>query len=77
MVQERDGREPSIHDSPRLQPHWERKSLEFNAGERQLDIRVDFQRRASFSCPECGALSKVHDTEEKAWHHLTKDPGLL
>ena len=53
-----------------LQPPWEVKSLEFNAGERRLDILVDFQRGASFPCPECGAPSKAHDTEEKTWRHL-------
>lgn len=48
-----------------LQPPWEVKSLEFNAHERRLDILVDFQRGASFPCPECGAPSKAHDTEER------------
>jgi transposase len=53
-----------------LQPPWEVKSLEFNAREHRLDILVDFQRGASFPCPECGAPSKAHDTEEKTWRHL-------
>ena len=53
-----------------LQPPWEVKSLEFNAHEHRLDILVDFQRGASFPCPECGTPSKAHDTEEKTWRHL-------
>lgn len=53
-----------------LQPPWEVKSLEFNSSEHRLDILVDFQRGASFPCPECGAPSKAHDTEEKTWRHL-------
>lgn len=53
-----------------LQPPWEVKSLDFNADERRLDIVVDFERGASFPCPECGAPSKAHDTVERTWRHL-------
>ena len=31
---------------------------------------MDFQRGASFPCPECGRPSKAHDTEERTWRHL-------
>ncbi len=53
-----------------LQPPWEVETLDFDAGERRLDIRVDFKRGASFPCPVCGKPAKAHDTEEKTWRHL-------
>ena len=53
-----------------LQPPWEVKSLDFSVEARRLDIRVDFERGASFPCPECGRPSKAHDTEERTWRHL-------
>lgn len=53
-----------------LQPPWEVASLDFDLGKRRLDIRVDFQRGASFPCPVCGKPSKAHDTEERTWRHL-------
>jgi len=53
-----------------LKSPWEVRTLDFNAGERRLDILVDFERGASFPCPTCGQPSKVHDTEEKTWRHL-------
>jgi transposase len=43
----------------------------FDAGERRLELRIDFERGATLSCPECGVEGcKVHDVEEKAWRHL-------
>jgi transposase len=53
-----------------LQSPWEVKSLDFNVSEKRLDIRVDFQKGASFPCPLCGSPSKAHDTEERTWRHL-------
>ena len=53
-----------------LQPPWKVESLDFDAGEQRLDIRVDFQKGASFPCPICGKASKAHDTEERTWRHL-------
>jgi transposase len=53
-----------------LQSPWEVKSLQFSVEEKRLDIQVDFERGASFPCPECGRPAKAHDTEEKTWRHL-------
>lgn len=53
-----------------LSSPWEVKELAFTAESRRLDIRIDFLKGSSFPCPECGELSKVHDTEEKTWRHL-------
>jgi transposase len=53
-----------------LQPPWEVKALDFSLEAKRLDIRVDFERGASFPCPECGKPAKAHDTEEKTWRHL-------
>ena len=54
-----------------LQAPWEVKNLQFDGETRRLDIVLDFTRGANFPCPVCGVLSKVHDTEEKTWRHLT------
>lgn len=53
-----------------LQAPWEVKSLQFSVENKRLDILVDFERGASFSCPVCGRPAKAHDTEEKTWRHL-------
>jgi transposase len=43
----------------------------FDAGERRLDIHLDFERGARFACVGCGrADCAVHDTREHSWRHL-------
>jgi transposase len=54
-----------------LEDPWTVVDLEFDAGKRRLDLRIDFPKGSRFACPECGAGGcKVHDTEEKTWRHL-------
>lgn len=54
-----------------LEEPWEVVGVEFDAGQRRLDLRIDFPRGARFVCPECGVGGcEVHDTEEKTWRHL-------
>ena len=54
-----------------LQEPWQVVDVEFDAGERRLDLGIDFPKGSRFSCPECGRQGlKVHDTEEKTWRHL-------
>ncbi|MGO9900860.1 MAG: ISL3 family transposase, partial [Solirubrobacteraceae bacterium] len=51
-----------------LEDPWTVVDLEFDAGKRRLDLRIDFPKGSRFACPECGAGGcKVHDTEEKTW----------
>jgi transposase len=43
----------------------------FDAGQRRLDLRIDFELGATFACPECGRDGcSVHDTSLKSWRHL-------
>ncbi|MGH2744540.1 MAG: ISL3 family transposase [Thermoleophilaceae bacterium] len=43
----------------------------FDADQRRLELRIDFERGARFACPECDADGcEVHDTDEKRWRHL-------
>jgi transposase len=50
---------------------WRVVTIEFDAGQRRLDLRIDFEKGARFACPECDrAGCEVHDTEEKTWRHL-------
>ena len=50
---------------------WQVASVEFDAAQKRLDLRIDFAKGARFACPECGrADCPVHDTEEKTWRHL-------
>jgi len=54
-----------------LAPPWQVSSSEFDPQKRRLDIRIDFPRGSTFSCPGCGQNDvKAYDTEEKAWRHL-------
>ncbi len=42
-----------------------------DAGQRRLEVRIDFERGARFACPACErAGCEVHDTAEKTWRHL-------
>jgi len=43
----------------------------FDADQRRLELRIDFEWGARFACPECDAAGcEVHDTTEKTWRHL-------
>ena len=49
---------------------WLVEGIEFSKESKRLDIKISFQRGATFPCPVCGAQSPVHDTTEKEWRHL-------
>lgn len=50
---------------------WHVVRSEFDAKQRRLDVYLDFERGAVFSCAECGAAGcKAHDTVDKSWRHL-------
>lgn len=57
-----------------LSAPWRVSSIDFDAagseGRGQLDIHLDFERGARFTCPECSAEGHVHDTAERRWRHL-------
>ena len=54
-----------------LKPPWQVSSLVFNLEQKRLDIKIDFLRGSTFSCPECGQIDlKAYDTIEKSWRHL-------
>ena len=54
-----------------LTPPWQVLSSDFDPHQRRLDIKIDFPRGSTFSCPECGQNNvKAYDTEEKTWRHL-------
>jgi len=54
-----------------LAPPWTVVSCQFDAGQRRLDIGLDFPRGSRFPCPSCGQGDcPVHDTEPKSWRHL-------
>jgi len=54
-----------------LTPPWQVSASEFNLDEKRLDIRLDFPRGSTFSCPKCEQVGlKAFDTVEKTWRHL-------
>ena len=54
-----------------LAPPWQVSTAEFNPDEKRLDIRIDFPKGSTFTCPKCGQAGvKAHDTVEKTWRHL-------
>ena len=54
-----------------LKPPWQVSSAEFNLEQKRLDIKIDFVRGSTFSCPDCGQVAlKAYDTTEKSWRHL-------
>jgi transposase len=53
-----------------LTPPWQVSTAEFNPDEKRLDIRLDFPKGSTFSCPKCGSPASSYDTMEKTWRHL-------
>lgn len=53
-----------------ITPPWEVVGVEFSQENKRLDIKIDFIRGSTFSCPVCDAAAPVHDTTEKTWRHL-------
>lgn len=50
---------------------WKVVESSFDADERRLELRIDFERGARFPCPVCDTSGcPVHDTETKRWRHL-------
>jgi transposase len=50
---------------------WRVVESSFDADQRRLELRIDFERGARFACPECNhAGCEVHDSSEKRWRHL-------
>jgi len=53
-----------------ITPPWEVEEIEFSKENKRLDIKIGFQRGASFPCPVCGSPAPAYDTTEKTWRHL-------
>jgi len=53
-----------------ITPPWEVEGIEFSKEAKRLDIKIGFQRGATFACPVCGTPAPVYDTSEKTWRHL-------
>jgi len=54
-----------------LTPPWEVVKLDFDLGQKQLTIGVDFPAGSLFGCPECGVAGcGAHDTKPMRWRHL-------
>ncbi len=54
-----------------LQEPWRVATSTFDAGERRLDLRIEFSKGARFACADCGRSGcPVHDSTEKTWRHL-------
>jgi transposase len=53
-----------------ITPPWEVEGIEFSMENKRLDIKIGFQRGATFACPVCGTPTPAYDTTEKTWRHL-------
>lgn len=54
-----------------LSAPWRVAESSFDADQRRLELRIDFERGARLACPECDlAGCEVYDTAEKCWRHL-------
>jgi transposase len=49
---------------------WEIEEVRFDYDCRRLDIILDFQRGAAFTCCECGKPLTAYDTRIRKWRHL-------
>jgi len=53
-----------------IQAPWEIKDVRLDRERRRLDIVLDFQRGALFSCSECHRALAAYDTRMREWRHL-------
>ena len=53
-----------------IQPPWEIKEVRLDRERRRLDVVLDFQRGALFSCCECHRSLTAYDTRMREWRHL-------
>ncbi len=54
-----------------LTPPWQVSDAQFDPNTKRLDIRIDFPRGSTFTCPKCGQTGiKAYDTQDKSWRHL-------
>ena len=53
-----------------IQAPWEIKEVRLDRERRRLDIVLDFQRGALFSCPVCHSPLTAYDTRMREWRHL-------
>lgn len=50
---------------------WRVEHVGFDPEEQQLDLRLAHRRNATFTCPECGTRSPLHDhLPSRRWRHL-------
>jgi len=53
-----------------INPPWDVEGIEFSKEAKRLDIKISFQRGATFDCPVCGTPAPAYDTTDKTWRHL-------
>ena len=49
---------------------WQVEGIDFSEKNKRLDIKIGFNRGATFACPVCGTAAPAYDTKEKTWRHL-------
>lgn len=54
-----------------IEEPWYISEYKFDPEERTLDLYIDFEKGAKFTCPVCGAENaQPYDTSERKWRHL-------
>ena len=54
-----------------LEKPWKVVDIKFSKEEGRLDLKIDFQKGATFPCASCEEGDcPVHDTKERTWRHL-------
>jgi hypothetical protein len=48
-----------------INPPWDVEGIEFSKEAKRLDIKITFQRGATFDCPVCGTPAPAYDTTDK------------
>ena len=54
-----------------LERPWYVERTEFDAGQRRLDLHLNFEVGGTFACGGCGGEGcKAYDTAQRQWRHL-------
>jgi len=54
-----------------LKKPWKVVDIKFSKDRGRLDLKIDFQKGATFPCPSCEERRcLIYDTKERTWRHL-------
>jgi len=64
------GAEEAFVEALGLKPPWLLERVSFDKKDGELTLWVNFEEKAAWQCPACGASCHAYDSKRKTWRHL-------